>query len=296
MLRGLFLAVLSSLGLVAGLYAIEPETAQISERLQKFVEATNQGRVDALSSFWTDDAEFIVPATGVAIDGKKAIMEYLQKLNAEVQERHLHFKFTQGKMKFSDANDAIVEGIIEVTDKGNLLQRNARRIELVRKNGEWYINSVREIEVPPPPPFYQYLKEVEWLIGNWKDIDENVTNTYLTKWDKFKNHIFQHFTMEVYGVVGLEGLQIIGWDPVEKKIRSWVYDSDGGFGTGLWSKKDDAWQVTMQYVLTNGEKASATNIYKKINDNSYSYSSIDRKIGDQVLPNIEPVTVVKEGK
>ena len=41
----------------------------------------------------------------------------------------------------------------------------------------------------------------------------------------------------------LEGTQVIGWDPAAGTIRSWMFDSDGGFGEGTWSKKDNSWIV-----------------------------------------------------
>ncbi|MEI2768743.1 MAG: hypothetical protein V9E86_09740 [Nitrosomonas sp.] len=41
------------------------------------------------------------------------------------------------------------------------------------------------------------------------------------------------FTVEIRDQIDLSGMQIIGWDSLlVKQIRSWVFDSDGGFGTG----------------------------------------------------------------
>ena len=62
----------------------------------------------------------------------------------------------------------------------------------------------------------------------------------------------------------LEGTQVIGWDPAAGTIRSWMFDSDGGFGEGTWSKKDNSWIVKFNQVLPDGRKASATNIYTLI--------------------------------
>lgn len=83
---------------------------------------------------------------------------------------------------------------------------------------------------------YDHLKELEWLVGKWQDQDEDVDIHFNTYWDKFKNLIHQEYIMEVYGLEEFEGMQIIWWDPAEKKIRSWIYDSDGGFGSGVWNK------------------------------------------------------------
>lgn len=292
----LFIVIFTFHGLFTTLSALESEGSKqkVIERLQKLEEAFNQGNLDALSSYWTDDAEFTNPVSGEVIKGKNDITQFLQQRSKEIKERNLHFSFKSGNINFPDADTAIVEGVAEITDKGALLQRNARKIVLVKQNGDWYINNISEIEVPPPPPVSVHFKDLEWLLGNWVDKDENVTITFSTRWDKFKNFIIQHFKMEVYGLDAMEGLQIIGWDPIDNKIHSWVYDSDGGFGTALWSKNGNSWQAKTDYVLSDGKKGTATNIYTKLNNSSYSFSSVDRKINGEAIPDVEPVTVVKE--
>lgn len=267
---------------------------KLVQRLQTISNAVNQGKVDSLSSFYTEDAEFTNPVTGNVIKGKDEVVKFLQPRVKEIKDRHLTFTFKPNSIDLSEPDFAVVQGVVEITDKDALLQRNARTVELVKEDGQWYIDSVSDIEVPPPNSFYSHLKELEWLIGSWVDKDEDVTITYKARWDRFKNFIFQDFKMAVYNLSDVEGLQIIGWDPSENKLRSWIYDSDGGFGTGLWSKKDKGWQVTLTFTLSDGKKGTATNIYSDITNKNYSFSSIDRKLNGEALPDIEPVTVVRE--
>lgn len=267
---------------------------KIRERLQKFGEALNQGNVDVLSSYWTEDAEFTHPVSGEVLKGKNEINQFLQKSARELNERHLLFTFKPAEVEMIDNDHATVQGAVEISDQGSLVRRNARKIGLLKQNGVWYINSVSEIEVAPAPPIYEHLKELEWFIGNWKDKDEDVTITFNTKWDQFKNFIFQHFKMEVYGLEAIEGLQIIGWDPIENKIHSWVFDSDGGVGSGSWTKEGNRWLARLHFVLSDGSKGSVLNIYTKKDPQSYTFASMERKLNDKTLPDIEPVTVVKE--
>lgn len=280
--------------LFGDLFSLENEESKIQEQITRFTEAFNKGDFTVLSSLWTSDATFSKPETNEVVEGKDPIMQLLQWGSKELKERDLKFTFQILKIDFPNANRAVVQGVVNITDKGNLIQRNARQVEFLKQNGKWLINSVKEIEVPPPPPVYNHLKELEWLIGKWKDSDENVTITFNTEWDKFKNFLKQNFRMEVYDLEALEGIQIIGWDPIENKIRSWVFDSDGGFGTGLWSKKNDNWHVVLNYILSDGKKGSATNIYTKVDERSYRFSSNNREVEGAALPNIEPVTVSKE--
>lgn len=294
--RLLIAGVLCFLSTLTLLFGIESEDTkkQVEKRLQEFIEAVNLHKTESFPIFWTQDAVLINPTTSEIYKGKDEINDYLQKRNQEIQKRELNFTFTPSNIIFPEPNQAIVEGVVEIKDKGQLLQRDVRKIKLVNQNGQWFIKELREIEAPPAPPVFSHLKELDWLIGNWKDIDEDVTITFSAKWDKFKNFIIQTFKMETYGLEAMEGTQIIGWDPVEKKIRSWVYDSDGGFGEGIWNKKNDDWQVTIDYVLSDGSEGTATNIYSNIRDKSYQYSSIDRILDGEALDNIPPVTVKKE--
>lgn len=291
----LAIGLLCFLSALTTLSGVEDEKGrQVEKRLREFIEAINQHKVESFPTFWTEDATLMNPVTDEKYKGKNEIAKYLQKRDQEIQKRQLNFTFTPSKIIFPESNQAVVEGVVEIKDKGQLLQRDVRKIKLVNLNGQWYINELKEIEVAPAPPVFSHLKELEWLIGNWKDVDEDVTITFSAKWDKFKNFIIQSFRMETYGLEAMEGIQIIGWDPIEKKIHSWVYDSDGGFGEGTWNKKNDDWQVTLNYVLSDGSEGTATNIYSNISDKSYRYSSIDRNLDGEDLDNIPPVTVKKE--
>lgn len=296
MFKNLIIAVLCFQGLLGSLLAIDNgnDKEKVLQRLQDLTAAINQGNEDILPSFLTADGEFSNPLTGEVLEGKEDIAKSLQERAKEINKRQLTFSFKPEKIDFPDPNIAVVGGVSEISDKGALLQRNARRIELVKENGQWFIDTIREIEVAPAPPIYDHLKGLEWLIGKWKDQDDDVTITFTTQWDKFKNFIVQQFKMKVYDTVEIEGLQIIGWDPIEQKIRSWVYDSDGGFGNGIWSRSGNGWNAVLNYVLSDGKKASATYSYTEINDKSYSFTATNRTINGEALPKIEPVIVVRE--
>lgn len=296
MLKLLVIAILSLQSCFCFLFAEDKEALEkqkVIDRLQEFTEIINKGNVNDLDTFWTEDAEIINPVNGETAKGKQEITKYLQNQIQELKNKKI--KFTVGDIMFSDANSATVQGVLQFFDNGTLVDRAARKIDLIKVDGKWNLDFIREIEVAlPPSNSYSHLKDLEWLLGKWVDEDDNVDISFNTQWDKNKNFIVQSFSMDVLGLDALEGRQIIGWDSVEGKIRSWVYDSDGGFGSGTWSKKDGGWQATMDYTLDNGKKASATNIYTPIDEKSYSYSSIDRKVDNNALPNVESVTLSKE--
>ncbi len=144
-------------------------------------------------------------------------------------------------------------------------------------------------------PHSEYLKDFNWLAGAWEEKTDKgiVTSTY--QWDINKNFLIQHFTAVTQNEDSpLEGFQIFGWDPARKQIRSWIFDSDGGFGEVSWAKQDSTWYGTTTFTLPDGRMASTTHIYKKIDDNTFEFSSEERDIDGIVMPNIGPFTVKRQ--
>jgi hypothetical protein len=113
-------------------------------------------------------------------------------------------------------------------------------------------------------------------------------------WTKNKTFLNYSFKVSAPGVDDLEGTQVIGWDPAAGTIRSWMFDSDGGFGEGVWTKKDNSWIVKFSQVLPDGRKASATNIYALADGNTFTWRSIGRKVDGEFLPNTEDVKMVRK--
>jgi hypothetical protein len=166
----------------------------------------------------------------------------------------------------------------------------------VKRDGKWLIDRISEEAPPEPPPSsYEHLKELEWMIGSWIDQDEEATVQTDCDWTKNQNFINRSFAVVVGEEVDLAGMQIIGWDPVAKQIRSWIFDSDGGFSEGKWSRKgDDRWFIQQNGTLPDGGRTSAVNIITRVNDNSFTWQSVNREVNGDILPNVDEVLVVRK--
>jgi hypothetical protein len=92
----------------------------------------------------------------------------------------------------------------------------------------------------------------------------------------------------------MSGMQIIGWDPVAKQIRSWVFDSDGGFGQATWNKKEDQWFIQQKGVLADGRQASSVNIIRYVDENTCTIQSVNRTVDNELLPNVPEVRIAKD--
>lgn len=139
----------------------------------------------------------------------------------------------------------------------------------------------------------QLLDELAWMVGDWVDDDEDATIESTVGWTKGGSFLRRTFHVTRKSGETHAGLQLIGWDPAEKAIRSWIYDEDGGFGEERWKRVGDRWTIRSKYTLPDGGRASATHVMRKVDDNAYTWKSGNRLIGSTPQPDIDEVTVVR---
>lgn len=268
------------------------DQAAIQNQAKAYETAFNRSDAKALAALWAEDAEYRQPETGEIISGRKEIEKAFQLTFRDLKKGEIELKIDS--IAFPKTNQAIEKGIAIVKDEGQAISQTAYKAIYEKQQGEWLIKEVREFESPNPPTQYGQLKELDWLIGEWVDEDEDTTLLTRFDWDRYKNFLTQQFSLAVEGNLELEGKQIIAWDPVEGQIRSWIFDSDGGFGEGIWRKKDKSWEVESIYTLPDGRRASAIHIYTPFDTSHYTWESVGREVEGELLPDIEPVTVVKK--
>jgi beta-lactamase class A len=79
-------------------------------------------------------------------------------------------------------------------------------------------------------------------------------------------------------------MQMIGWDPASKQIRSWNFEADGGFGESVWTKDGTKWLVKTKAVGADGSAITATNIITPLDAKTVSWQSKERTAGGKSLP------------
>jgi uncharacterized protein (TIGR02246 family) len=267
---------------------LSPDQAAIQQLVQSYVESFNKGDAVTLASLWSADAEY-VSASGDRFKGRQKIEAFFKKFFAE--NKGLELQASLSSLRFPAANKAVEVGTATVTRDGKNLEVSLYVAEYVKKGGVWKLTSVKEEDCSVA---YEHLKELEWLIGEWIDQDENATVDTTYQWSKNRSFITGSFTVHIEGKVDLQGTQVIGWDPVAKTIRSWVFDSQGGFGQGTWLRKGNQWIAESTSVLSTGEKASAISIYTYVDDNTFTLQSLGRQIGAEPAPNIDEVVVIRK--
>ena len=81
--------------------------------------------------------------------------------------------------------------------------------------------------------------------------------------------------------------------PIERRIRSWMFNSDGSFGEGSWFKDGANWMSRMSLTMADGSVASGTQVFMRTDNDTYQVESIGREIDGESMPSAGTVTVVR---
>ena len=195
-------------------------------------------------------------------------------------------------LRFPSKDTAIDEGRFEVrVGKGEPIA-NRYSILYVREGGLWLMAVVREW-----PAESVALRDLDWLIGTWeaRGADAEVRTTYEWMWDK--SFIRVQFSIRQKGRT-LRGFQMIGKDEASGELRSWTFESEGGFGEATWSRDGERWLVNTTARLADGSALEATVVLVPVGRDAFTWQATRRSIDGEAIDDLAPVKVtrVKKGK
>jgi len=263
--------------------------AAVQAAIQSYIAAFNAKDVAKLVSHWSPTGVYISRNTGDRVTGHDALTEEFTAI-FESGDVPVLAAATES-IEMISPNVALERGTATVTRGDSGPVDSIYNVVYVKSGGTWLIDRVTEKEIAVQLSKYQQLKDLEWLIGEWRDEGDGTTIEFSCRWTKNQNYISRTYTVSNDGEVESTGLQIIGWDPQQKQIRSWLFDSDGGFVTGTWTRRDDRWVVQAMATLADGGTGSFTSIFRPTDDGTFTWEKINRVVDGQLLPNIDEIIV-----
>ena len=269
----------------------EADKQAIDKLIKDQIQAFNNRDAAAIAGRWTTDSEY-VRNDGERVHGR-----------AEIQKGYADFfKTLKGKpvaevqidnLRFPSVDTAVSEVTLRLKDEqGEAIGSSWRNTLLVREDGQWKVALVQEWD--RDNSMDDSLHHIDWLIGTWRmdTKDREVTNTY--EWDENKTFIRGKYTVKQAGKVTESGMQMIGKDNAEGGIRSWVFQSDGGFGDGLWTRDGKKWTVDFDGVTHDGKKLTANVIYIRVDADTFTWQSTHQTVDGQPIADSPPIRVNKQ--
>jgi uncharacterized protein (TIGR02246 family) len=268
------------------------DEAAIRKAVESYVAAFNQADAKALAAMWAPEAVYTNRQSGEQVVGREEIEEQFSAIFAEAKGAKL--EATTDAIGFVSPNVAVEQGTAKVIHPDGAPEESEYTAVYVKQDGQWLLDRVTEETVPVVTSHYEQLKDLEWMVGSWIDQDDEATVVTECNWTRNNNFLTRSFAVQIGDQIDMAGMQIIGWDPATKQIRSWVFDSDGGFGQATWKNKDNRWYIQQTGILPDGRKSSSVSIITKVDDNTCTLQSVNRAVDGELLPNVDEVEVVRQ--
>src|SRR5262245_9241379 len=268
----------------------------IREANAAYVAGMVEGDLDKIMAFWAADGDYI-DEFGKMTRGKDQIAALFKKALPELKGSKIAGRIHA--MKFVRPEICLEDGTLEFTAPTGTKESSRYAVVWTKTGDKWLISSVRDLpaEVTDLPSIASaQLKDLEWLVGEWADDKGKDEQTAKIYWAPNKSFLIMDYAVKQAEGDPLVVTVRIGWDGASGMVRSWVFDTQGGFAEGLWQKDGKRWVIGQSGVLPDGGTGGSTNSYEFIDPNTFVWRSVDRDVDNQPLPDVEIKFVRKAGK
>ncbi len=267
-----------------------PAVSEIEAAIQAYVAAFNARDAQSLANLWAPEAVYTSRSSGEQIVGRDAMVADFTSIFAGDNPPNL--AVATESIEFISPNVGLQRGTATLTYSEDDVAETRYSVVYVKRDGAWLIDRVTEDEIVVAVSNREKLEPLEWLIGEWVDDPDSTGVELDCQWTRNQNFIsvvYKVFDDE--GEIASSGLQVIGWDPVNNRIRSWLFDSDGGFVSGIWTSRDGQWAVQSTATLADGVQGSYTSIYQPLEDGNFSWHKVNQIVDGQLLPNGDEIVI-----
>ena len=262
------------------------DRAAVRAAMASFVKAFESRDAKSLAAHWTAGGEY-QPLDGARVRGREALEKgftafFARNPGSRAEIHHESVRFLSGDTAVDEGSVAVRPGPLEPTTRARYSAL------LVREGGRWWLAQLSE-----SPGDRESIEDLGWLVGDWKSKGQEgaeIQTSYA--WHPNKKFLLVRFATKEKSLT-LSGSQVIGVDPATGEIRSWIFEADGGVGQADWRRDGDHWLVDASGTLTDGRTLTATNILRRVNEDTFTWQSVDRHLDDETLPDLAPVKVAR---
>lgn len=306
LLHAILAVVIGAIVPASGRADLAADTKAIQEAGQAYKVALERGDGKALTALWTPDGD-IVDAMGNVMKGRDTVSMLEPAAEGDAQPGQPEIAVRETKLRFLDANVALEDGTVEVMPPGHAVPLRGRfSATWVRHEGSWKLAALREARGDEASGD-ETLASLDWMVGDWTVVDDATTGKpatnkarieVSTRWNPTRTFLLRDMKITPPGAAADAAIQVtqrIGWDPLSKSIRSWVFSSDGGHGEAAWSRDDGSWVARTTAVLPDGSQTSSLNIYTYDGKDKCLWRSLPTHVGGEHMPQVKITLVRKPG-
>jgi uncharacterized protein (TIGR02246 family) len=267
------------------------DDAALQANIEEFDKAYNARDAKAITALFTPEAQMI-DEDGETAFGREAIEAEFSDLFESQPEGVLLTEVDD--LKYIGTSLAIENGrttLIPSPGEPAIINQYMA-VHVKTREGKWLMALTRDIPVETLD-HTENLLPLAFLIGDWVDESPDAVVQTHYEWSDGDKFLVGKFSAKIAGQNAFSGTQRIGWDPLAKKIRSWVFDSDGGFQEGVWTQVGDQWLIKYQGVSGSGEVTAGTSVLTMVDADRWRWQSRDRILGNEAIADNPEVEVVR---
>jgi uncharacterized protein (TIGR02246 family) len=272
--------------------AASPEfEAMIRREMEATVKAFNAADPAGVAALFMEKGE-LVDENGNVYTGRAEITSLFKAFFEKFPKAVMAMEVTS--VRSIGDSLAVEEGVRQITAEEGAAEAQLRYIAVRDKVGDkWPIASYREFADDPAPTAEEMLQPLAFLVGDWVDESPEGRTAISYRWSEDGNYILGDYVLSVGGQPESKSVQRIGWDPVEGVLRSWTFDSDGGFSHGEWTPIDNGWVAKTEATMPDASTASATVTLTVKDQDHFVVRSTDRIVAGGEEPDFELVIARK---
>lgn len=259
--------------------------------------AMDAGDGPALAAMWTPDGD-IVDAFGNVSNGREAVRGMLPESQ---RAGGLEFVLHETSLRFLTDEVALEDGTVEIRVPGAAVPLSGRFTAAWIKTADgWRISALREAKLEGPGGA-ETLADLDWMVGEWS-VKNNAASPKSAqplievsgRWNSTKTFLIRDVRVSREGRVVLHVTQRIGWDPLHRELRGWIFSSDGSHGEAVWSRDGDTWLAKTTAVSPDGSQHSALNVYTYDGKETCHWRSFPTHAGGEGLPPVDMTLTRKQ--
>jgi uncharacterized protein (TIGR02246 family) len=267
----------------------DPAIEAVRKSAEQVVQTFNAGKADQVAATFLPKGE-LIDEEGTVYQGQQEIKDLLQAFFKQFPGAKLAMDIESIRLVGPVAID---EGTRTMTTADGVEKSRFRYIAIWAKTEKgWQLASMRDFADDPEPTANDHLQPIAWLVGDWvnEGADGKVAISY--RWSDDKNFLLGDYQMTSADGSPRKSTQRIGWDPSIGRIRSWLFDTDGGFAEGAWTVVDDGIVIKSASVNPDGTTATATMNVTTLDKDHFKIEGTDRVVGDILEDDFE-ITVTR---
>ena len=269
------------------------EEQAIGAAAEALVKAYDARDAQALAASFTANGEY-VDEQGAVFHGRTAIADEFAGFFKANPDTSIEIRLAGAR--------SIAEGVVAADGITQFARARgepaiAGRCHLVctKEGGKWLLAGFQEIAAAnEQASHHDHVQQLEWLVGEWIDEGSDSHVHFSCRWDESGNFLLRDFAVHIAGQKTITGTQRIGYDPVTGHLKTWVFDSAGGYADGYFHREGERWMLHTSGVTADGRMASGTNIFTPLDKHRVSWEAVDRVVGGERIADIQKVTIVRK--